>query len=62
MPFAYRLLGRKIFGVPFITGVPFIWGATPGVPFITWGLMAYRFVGGVVLDLAKINIIGEFWG
>ena len=25
---AYRLLGRKFFGVPFI------WGATPGVPFI----------------------------
>ena len=32
------------------------------VPFITWGLMAYRLLGEVVPDLAKINIIGGFFG
>ena len=42
--------------------VAFIWGATPGAPFITWGLMAYRLLGGVVPDLAKITTIGIFWG
>ena len=47
--------------MPFIPDVPFIWGATPGVPFITWGLMAYRLFGGVVPDLAKINIFGNLW-
>ena len=67
-PFAYRLLGVN--SVPFIRAEKF-WraylgggqilacrfgGPSPGVPFITWGLMAYRLFGGVVPDLAKINI------